>query len=78
MCNSDDYNVFAIKTVNYSVRESGHKATTNSWFYFWTGQGKSRGSPNSSVQLIEKLYTQPRSLFAVPRNSIIEFLLGQR
>ena len=67
-----------IKTVNYSVWEAGHKAATNSWFNFWRGEGKGRGPPNSSVKLIEKLYTQPGCLFVVPGNSIIEFLLGQR
>ena len=60
MCNSDYYNVFAINSVNYSVREAGHKAAANSWFDFWTGQRKSRGPPNGSVQLVEKLYAQPR------------------
>jgi hypothetical protein len=62
-------------SVNYSVRKAGHKEATNSWFNFGTGKAKSCGSPNSSVQVIEKLYTQPTSLFVVPGNSIIAALI---
>ena len=48
---------------------SGSQGSDESWFDFRTGQGKSCGSSNSSVQLIKKLYTEPRSLFVVPRTA---------
>jgi hypothetical protein len=71
----DDYDAFTIKTVKYSVREARQQATANSWFDFRRGLGKTRHPPNSSVKLIEKLCAQAGSLFVVPDNCIIEFLL---
>ncbi len=62
--------------VNQPERKTGQHAPTDTRFNFRTGRWEGQSTPNRSVQFIKKLDPQPRGLFVVPTDRVVEFVLG--